>query len=84
MIGVSERRWATISIYAAVRALVFIVGSLGSGVGDVGGMPEDGDRADHGAAVADRSPERLRLRQGRELLPRAATKWAAFFRQNAS
>ena len=37
----------------------------------MGGMAEGRDRVDHRAAVADRRPECLRLRQGRELLPRA-------------
>ena len=64
-----------------------------SGVGDVGGMPEGGDRVDHRAPVADRGAVSLRFGQGRELLlrpiargvrPRAATKWVALCRQNSS
>ena len=42
-----------------------------SGVGCVGGMPEGRDRVDHRASVADAGPKGLRLRQGREFLPRA-------------
>ena len=37
----------------------------------MGGMAEGGNRVDHGAAISDRRPKRLRFGQGRELLPRA-------------
>ena len=96
LIGVWERCWASVSICAAVRALVFILGSLGPGVGDADEMPKSrhsaGQSAGHGAAIADRRAKGVRLGQRANcprvrvvgVRPLAATKWIAVLRQNSS